>query len=53
MPGDRRGHYRVGSDSLMVDAAGESRISMEDFAVAPLDEAEAPRHTHERFTVAY
>lgn len=53
LPGERTGHYRVGSDSLLVDAAGESRISMEDFAVALLDEAEAPKHTHERFTVAY
>lgn len=52
-PGQRTGTYRAGSDSLLVDAAGESRISMEDFAVAMLDEAEKPRHSRTCFTVAY
>ncbi|EIM73570.1 hypothetical protein A33O_15396 [Nitratireductor aquibiodomus RA22] len=28
-------------------------ISMEDLAVALLDEAEVPQHRRERFTVAY
>ena len=53
LPGERIGQYRVGSDTLLVDPAGESRISMEDFAVALLDEAEIPKHRGERFTVAY
>lgn len=53
VPGSRTGHYREGSDMLLVDAAGESRISMEDFAVALLDEAETPKHSRARFTVAY
>ena len=51
-PGARTGRYRVGSDRLLTDAAGQSRISMEDFAVAMLDEVETPRHTRARFTVA-
>ena len=52
-PGARLGRYREGLDDLLLDAAGESRISMEDLAVALLDEAETPTHRGERFTVAY
>ncbi len=51
-PGERTGHYRLGGDELLVDSDGRSAISMEDFAVALLDEAERPRHHRTRFTVA-
>lgn len=50
-PGTRTGAYRVDDDTLIVDQRGESRISIEDFAVAILDEAERPAHTGRRFTV--
>src|SRR5690606_23330111 len=53
VPGERTGTYQVGKDHLLTDANGESRISLEDYAVAMLDEAEQPRHHRERFTVAY
>ena len=53
VPGERTGQYRVGKDDLLTDAKGESRISLEDFAVAMLDEAERAQHHRERFTVAY
>ncbi|MEX0731725.1 MAG: NAD(P)H-binding protein [Aquisalimonadaceae bacterium] len=52
-PGDRTGRYRLGTDTLVVDESGESRISIEDFAVAMLDEAEAPKHVRRAFTVGY
>lgn len=52
-PGMRTGHYRTESDTLLLDADGNSAISMEDLAVALLDEAEAPRNRRARFTVAY
>ncbi|MGN9844529.1 NAD(P)-dependent oxidoreductase [Nonomuraea sp. H19] len=52
-PGERTGGYRVGGEELLLDAAGRSAISMEDLAVALLDEAERPRHRQARFTVAY
>lgn len=52
-PGERTGRYRLGADELLVDARGRSAISMEDFAVALLDEAERPRHRRVRFTVAH
>ncbi|OEU99418.1 MULTISPECIES: NAD(P)-dependent oxidoreductase [Streptomyces] len=51
-PGERSGTYRTGKDDLVVDDNGVSRISMEDYAVAVLDEIENPRHVRERFTVA-
>ena len=51
-PGSRTGVYRTGDDQVLFDQAGRSRISMEDFAVALLDEVEHPRHVRKRFTVA-
>ena len=51
-PGTRTGSYRVGADAVVADAAGTSHISMEDYAVALLDEVEKPKHSRTRFTVA-
>jgi len=51
-PGERTGVYRTGTDTLLVGADGESAISMEDYAVAVLDEVALPRHSGKRFTVA-
>ena len=53
MPGERTGQYRTGADQLVRDADGRSRISIEDFAVALLDELENPKFIRRRFTVAY
>jgi len=52
-PGQRTGTFRLGGDQLLSDAAGKSAISVEDFAVAMIDELETPRHHRARFTVAY
>ena len=52
-PGERTGTFRVGGDQLLVDAEGNSRISMEDYAIALADEVESPAHTRRRFTVGY
>ena len=52
-PGGRTGNYRLGADELLLDAEGNSTISMEDLAVALVDEAERPMHHRTRFTVAY
>jgi putative NADH-flavin reductase len=51
--GVRRGHYRVGLDSPVFDAEGKSVLSVEDLAVAIVDEVEHPRHIRQRFTAAY
>ena len=53
IPGIRTGNYRLGADELVVDKEGVSQISMEDFAVVLLDEAEQPKHYRARFTAAY
>jgi putative NADH-flavin reductase len=52
-PGDRTGRFRLGGNELLVDAMGKSRISMEDFASAFVDELEHPEHSRQRFTVGY
>lgn len=52
-PGKRTGRYRVGTDQLLTDEKGESKISMEDYAKAIVDEIETPRFRRQRFTVAY
>lgn len=52
-PGERTGHYRVSGDRLLTGTDGQSRISIADYAVAMLDEAEQPRHPRARFSVAY
>ncbi len=52
-PGERTGTYRIGTDQLLTDDKGESHISMEDYAIALVDEIETPRFLRQRFTVAY
>jgi putative NADH-flavin reductase len=51
--GERTGKFRLGDDALLVDGAGRSWISYEDFAVALVDEIETPKHERKRFTVGY
>jgi len=52
-PGERTGRYRTTGDQFLVDAAGKSFITFEDYAVAVLDELERPQHVGQRFGVAY
>ena len=52
-PGERTGQFRLGGDQLLRDAKGRSHISMEDFAIAMVDEVEKPAHSRQRFTVGY
>ncbi len=52
-PGTRTGTYRTGLDDLVVNDQGESTISVEDYAVAVLDEIETPKHPRSRFSVGY
>jgi putative NADH-flavin reductase len=51
--GRRTGRFRTGTDQLIVDSDGTSRISLEDVAVAVLDEAERPRHVRAVLTAGY
>jgi putative NADH-flavin reductase len=52
-PGTRTGKFRLGGDQMITDAKGDSRISMEDYAVAVIDEAEKTAHVRKRFTIGY
>ena len=52
-PGERTGKFRLGKDHLIVDKDGKSNISVEDYAVAMLDEVDSPVHHRERFTIGY
>jgi putative NADH-flavin reductase len=51
--GVRSGKFRLGTDQLLVDASGHSAISVQDYAVAMIDELERPAHLRQRFTVGY
>lgn len=51
--GQRTGKFRLGNDELLVDANGKSQISVQDYAVAMIDELERPNHVRRRFTVGY
>lgn len=52
-PGIRSGKFRLGKDNLIVDEKGESFISVEDYAMAMVDELEQENHHQERFTIGY
>lgn len=53
-PGERTGKFRLGKDDLIADEKGNSRISMEDYAIALVDELEKPQHAGgQRFTIGY
>ncbi len=52
-PGEKTNNYRLGKDDLIVDANGESNISVGDYAKAMIDELEQENHHFERFTIGY
>ncbi|MGD9842348.1 MAG: hypothetical protein AB7F79_04265 [Steroidobacteraceae bacterium] len=47
-PRKRTGQFRLGKDHLLVDNNGKiSNLSLEDIAVAMLDEVEKPQHSRQ------
>jgi len=52
-PGERTGKFRIGGTQLLSDETGRSFITMEDYAIAVLDEIENPTHIRQQMTVAY
>jgi len=52
-PGQRTGKFRLGTDELIANQQQESRISMEDYAIALVDELEKPQHRRQRFSIGY
>ena len=51
--GKKTGNYRLGKDDLIIDAEGNSHISVQDYADAMVNELEKPAHHKERFTIGY
>lgn len=52
-PGKRQGVFRTDTNNLIVDEDGNSEISMEDFAMAIIDEAQSVNFPRAAFTVGY
>lgn len=52
-PGERTGKYRTNTESPVFSAEGKSEISVEDLAVAIIDELENNQFVQKRFTAAY
>ncbi len=52
-PGERTGVFRLGADQPVTDEDGKNEISVEDMAVAIIDELESNRFIKRRFTLGY
>ena len=52
-PGERTGKYRTALENPVFDDNGRSVLSVEDVAVALVDELEQNNHIRQRFTAAY
>jgi uncharacterized protein len=52
-PGTRTGNFRLGADQVLMDGDKPGSISVDDLAVAIVDELEKPAHIRRRFTLAY
>lgn len=51
--GVRKGTYRTGTENPVFNEDGKSIISVEDLALAIVDEIEQPKFSRQRFTAAY
>ncbi len=51
--GPRTGKYRLGGDQPVKGDDGQARISIADYGVAMIDEAEKAAHIRKRFTAGY
>lgn len=52
-PGERTGRFRLGCDEVLMNGDKPGNISVDDLAVAIVDELEKPAHIRQRFTLAY
>ena len=52
-PGEETGSFTVGGDDFMTDKAGESHISVEDYALMLVNELEQQSVSKQRISVAY
>lgn len=52
-PGKRTGQFRLGTTSLLMNGEAPANISVQDLAVAILNEIEQPQFIKQQFTAAY
>jgi len=52
-PGERTGKFRLDGEVVVKDAAGVSKISYDDYAIAMVDELEQGKYIKSRFTIGY
>ncbi|BAU53936.1 NAD(P)-dependent oxidoreductase [Mucilaginibacter gotjawali] len=52
-PGERTGKFRLGTDEPVFDTKGKCEISVEDMAIAIVDEIENNHYIKKRFTLGY
>lgn len=52
-PGTSEGAYRIGGDAFFTNEQGESKISVTDYAIAMIDEAQNAAYINQRISVAY
>jgi len=52
-PGKRTSKYRIGTGNMIIDGNGNSKISMEDYAAALVDEIENRRFVKQQMSIGY
>lgn len=52
-PGERTGKYRLGTENPVINSDGSSELSVQDMAVAIVDELENHKYSRRRFTAGY
>ena len=52
-PGERTGKYRLGTGNMIIDDDGSSKISLEDYAAALVDEIENKRFVKQQMSIGY
>ncbi|SDJ11581.1 hypothetical protein SAMN04488540_10547 [Ferrimonas sediminum] len=52
-PGERTGTFRVGGDNLLMKGDAPANVSVEDLAVAVVNEAKLRQHSCCRYTIGY
>ncbi|HWK02049.1 MAG TPA: NAD(P)H-binding protein [Puia sp.] len=52
-PSERTGKYRLGTTNMIVDSNGDSKISMEDYAAALVDEIENKQFVKQQMSIGY
>ncbi len=51
--GYNKGNYRIGSNTFFTNDAGESKVSVTDYATAMVDEAQNAAHVNQHISIAY